>query len=140
MIYWARRHDTHDPFLDLWPVTVCTQAIQCLSIVSACLLYLRPFLRLLESGFFNLDDLRRKGIMSPFTLADRNVASSMRVVSSTGHPRSGHTRAEERMHSETVSENSPYIYRGRARDRPEALTPSSDVNGTRRWEAERHIR
>ena len=53
--------DAIDPTLDTWPVTICTQIIQCLSITCACCLYLKPFLDSLESGLIRTDDRRRRG-------------------------------------------------------------------------------
>ena len=40
---------------------ICTQVIQSLSIISACFLYLKPFLDSVESGFIRNDDVRRRG-------------------------------------------------------------------------------
>lgn len=40
---------------------LCTQVIQCLSIISASFLYLKPFLDSVESGFIRSDDMRRRG-------------------------------------------------------------------------------
>ena len=42
--------------------------------MSACILYLRPFLEALTSGFINGNDLRRRGEINPFTLGSSNVA------------------------------------------------------------------
>ena len=52
---------TSDPSFDLWPSVLCTQAVQALSITTACIPYLRPFLESLESGLLRSDDLRRRG-------------------------------------------------------------------------------
>ena len=60
LVYWNRIRDSEDAVHDFWPVS-CTQVIQALSILSACILYLKPFLETLESGFFGSDDLRRRG-------------------------------------------------------------------------------
>ena len=72
LVFWNRLNNVDDPNLNLWPVVLSTEVIQCASIVAACSLYLRPFLELLRSGFFNLDDMRRKGTMVPFTLVSSN--------------------------------------------------------------------
>lgn len=50
-----------DPAFDVWPASISTQAVQCLSIVTACFPYLKPFLTSLESGLIRADDLRRRG-------------------------------------------------------------------------------
>ncbi|MCJ1328882.1 hypothetical protein MMC10_005559 [Thelotrema lepadinum] len=57
-----------DPFFATWPATICTQLIQFLSLLSACVLYLRPFLEALTSGFINGDDLRRRGQIKPYLI------------------------------------------------------------------------
>ena len=61
LVYWNRIRGSDDPVFDLWPVIICTEVIQGLSILCACILYLKPFLETLESGFFGGDDLRRRG-------------------------------------------------------------------------------
>lgn len=47
--------------LPSWKVVVCSQCIQCLSILPVCLLHLKQFLDSLESGFIGIDDLARQG-------------------------------------------------------------------------------
>ena len=61
LVFWNRNPDPTDPTLDTWQTTICTQIIQCLSISSACFLYLKPFLDSIESGFIRSDDMRRRG-------------------------------------------------------------------------------
>ncbi|PQE25923.1 integral membrane protein [Rutstroemia sp. NJR-2017a BBW] len=51
----------HDPAFDPWPASISIQIVQCLSIVTACFPYLKPFLASLESGLMRADDLRRRG-------------------------------------------------------------------------------
>ena len=55
-----------DPTYDLWPAVVSTQIVQALSITTACLMYLRPFLESLESGLIRSDDLRRTGMVGSY--------------------------------------------------------------------------
>ncbi|MCJ1400899.1 hypothetical protein MMC11_004110 [Xylographa trunciseda] len=61
LVYWNRLSTSADSTLDLWPVAICTELIQCLEILAACCLYLKPFLESLESGFIRGGDLRRRG-------------------------------------------------------------------------------
>lgn len=77
LVFWNRTPDPTDATLDTWPTTICTQIIQCLSISSACFLYLKPFLDSVESGFIRSDDLRRRGsdYKSGGTSTRRNVFS-----------------------------------------------------------------
>ncbi|KAF6221246.1 hypothetical protein HO133_002101 [Letharia lupina] len=61
LVFWNNTQDLQKPGHNPWTVTLCTQIIQCLSIVSACFLYLKPFLDSVESGFIRSDDIRRRG-------------------------------------------------------------------------------
>ncbi|MCJ1354573.1 MAG: hypothetical protein MMC33_004562 [Icmadophila ericetorum] len=56
----AKMSASSDPSLDIWPVAICTQLLENLSIVTACTVYLKPFLDSLESGFIQVGDLRRQ--------------------------------------------------------------------------------
>ena len=62
IIFSNRAVSTNDKSFDLWPAVLCTQIVQALSITTACILYLRPFLKSLESGLIRSDDLRRSGM------------------------------------------------------------------------------
>ena len=55
-----RSGPTNDPSLDIWPVSISTQLVQCLSIVCACTVYLKPFLDSLETGFIQVGGSRRQ--------------------------------------------------------------------------------
>ncbi|MCJ1283183.1 hypothetical protein MMC26_002510 [Xylographa opegraphella] len=86
LVYWNRLSTSADPTLDLWPVSICTELIQCLEILAACCLYLKPFLESLESGFMRGDDLRRRGENSLSGSRHRTVSiplSTRRSPSST---------------------------------------------------------
>ena len=39
-----------DPILDVWPYLISTQCVQALSIITACLPYLKPLLESLQAG------------------------------------------------------------------------------------------
>ena len=60
-MFWNQDRYSRGTDPDPWIVKICTQAIQCLSIISACFLYLKPFLDSVESGFMRSDDIRRRG-------------------------------------------------------------------------------
>ena len=62
MVYLNRLDASDDPTFDIWRVTLCTQIVQCLSILTTCLVYLRPFLDSLETGFIQVGDLRRQHV------------------------------------------------------------------------------
>ena len=67
LVFLNRIISSPDPVFESWTTTLCTQIIQCLNIFSACVLYLRPLLRSLQSGFLRVDDLRRQGFGDYFT-------------------------------------------------------------------------
>lgn len=50
-----------DRFYHYWRVVVCALLTQCVSIVTACIPYLKPFFVSLESGMVRVDDTRRRG-------------------------------------------------------------------------------
>ncbi|CAD6588773.1 MAG: hypothetical protein ASARMPRED_003720 [Alectoria sarmentosa] len=85
-----RTSDPTDPTLDTWPATICTQIIQCLSISSACFLYLKPFLDSVESGFIRSDDLRRRG--SDYKSGSASTGRNVFSVDSVGRSKGDGTR------------------------------------------------
>ena len=62
MIYFHRIGDSEDLTFDMWRATICTQVVQCLSILTTCIVYLKPFLDSLETGFIQVGDLRRQNV------------------------------------------------------------------------------
>ncbi|KAM0799249.1 hypothetical protein BDR22DRAFT_890461 [Usnea florida] len=60
--YLDRTSNTPDPIHSTWPVTICTQIVQCLSTVTTCVVYLKPFLDSVQTGFIQVNDLRRKQV------------------------------------------------------------------------------
>lgn len=60
-IYYSKDAlSSSDPTFDLWKSTLVMQVVQSLSILTACIPILKPFLDSLESGQLRADDLRRK--------------------------------------------------------------------------------
>ena len=90
LVFWNRTPDPTDPTLDAWPATICTQIIQCLSISSACFLYLKPFLDSVESGFIRSDDLRRRG--SDYKSGSASTGRNVFSVDSVGRSKGDGTR------------------------------------------------
>ncbi|MCJ1377796.1 hypothetical protein MMC17_000892 [Xylographa soralifera] len=111
LVYWNRISTTADPTLDLWPVAICTELIQCLEIMAACCLYLKPFLESLESGFIRGGDLRRRGEDSLSGSRHRTVSiplSARRTPSSTAGrnlARSRNTSTAERFDPDDDAES-----------------------------------
>ena len=62
LTYLNRIKPSGDLTFEIWPVTLCEQIVQCLSILTTCIVYLKPFLDSLESGFIQVGDLRRRHV------------------------------------------------------------------------------
>ena len=60
IVFLNRIKPSGDLTFEIWPVALCAQVIQCLSIVATCLVYLRPFLDSLGTGFIQVGDLKRQ--------------------------------------------------------------------------------
>ncbi|KAJ8068603.1 hypothetical protein OCU04_002311 [Sclerotinia nivalis] len=73
-------YQTGEPFLS-WLFILSTLLAQCLGIVSACILYLKPFLQSLNSGMIRNDDLRRRGGETSFGSSYKRYASKTKIIS-----------------------------------------------------------
>ncbi len=51
-----------DQTFDAWQAEICAVIVQSLSIITACIPYLKPFFESLESGMLDNDTLRREGM------------------------------------------------------------------------------
>ncbi|KAL8826830.1 MAG: hypothetical protein Q9170_007254 [Blastenia crenularia] len=70
----------------LWPEVVCAQIVQSLSIITACVPYLKPFFDSLESGMIRNDDLRRRGLAYDAFYTPSRSRRSSAPQSSAGGP------------------------------------------------------
>ncbi|KAI4948088.1 hypothetical protein J4E91_006081 [Alternaria rosae] len=50
-----------NPTKDLWKWTLVTQIIECITILTSCVPYLRPLLESVPSGLYGTDEIRRRG-------------------------------------------------------------------------------
>ena len=66
LVYQNRVLGTAHITFMLWPVVLCNQANQNLSIITACVPYLKPLIDSLESGMIRTDDLRRRDITGAY--------------------------------------------------------------------------
>ena len=78
--------------------------------MAACILYLRPFLNALTSGFINGDDLRRRGAISPYIYAPSNLATTLalkdrRTSSDLDRSQTSNEGAVEPISDDEVSSN-----------------------------------
>ena len=62
LIYLNRTSGVSDATYMLWRVVICDVVVQNMSIITACIPYLKPFIQSLESGMIRTDDLRRRGL------------------------------------------------------------------------------
>jgi len=60
LVYLGRVSGSKDPTFDIWLVTMFTQLVQNLSIITACIPYIKNFYLNIESGMIRTDDLRRR--------------------------------------------------------------------------------
>lgn len=72
-----------DPTLDLWKWTLMTQVIQCITIITSCVPYLRSLLEHVPSGMYSADELRRKGMTTAGVLAYKKSGSEWYKLSSS---------------------------------------------------------
>lgn len=76
LFYLNHTYNSRNPTLDFWSTAVCTQVVQNLSIITACVPYLKPFFESLESGMIRSDDLRRRGMKFPYGYGSGKSAGS----------------------------------------------------------------
>ncbi|RAR15001.1 gaba permease [Stemphylium lycopersici] len=72
-----------DLTLGYWRSSICSQALQCLAIVTTCLPYTKLFMEGFESGLMRLDDLRRRG---EHTSKDDSKGYQLMDISRSGQP------------------------------------------------------
>ncbi|KAL9129042.1 MAG: hypothetical protein Q9217_002412 [Psora testacea] len=75
-LYKLRHHvlGSTDLTFDLWQVVLCTEIVQALSIITACIPYLKPFLEALDTGMIRVDAMPRSKIygLSSYTLTSHS--------------------------------------------------------------------
>ena len=76
MVYTIRVVEKTDLTFDLWPPTICMEIVQCVSLTTACIPYLQPFLLSLESGMLWGDDYRRQSIRNTSYTSSRPSKSA----------------------------------------------------------------
>lgn len=76
LVYLNRNPGSDDYTFDSWPMVLSSQSVQSLSIITACIPYLKPFLASLETGMIRADDLRRRGITGTGVQYTASIPSS----------------------------------------------------------------
>ena len=64
-----------NPTRDLWRWTLVTQIIECITILTSCVPYLRPLLESIPSGLYGSDEIRRRGTPSELGYSRRKGGS-----------------------------------------------------------------
>lgn len=64
-----------NPTRDLWEWTLVTQIIECITILTSCVPYLRPLLESIPSGLYGSDEIRRRGTPSEVGYSRRKGGS-----------------------------------------------------------------
>lgn len=60
LYYLNMVNNTDNATFDYWRMSICTQIVQSLAVVTACIPYLKPFMDSLESGLLRADDQYRR--------------------------------------------------------------------------------
>lgn len=90
---YVRSFASRDPTRDLWKWTLMTQIIECVTILTSCVPYLRPLLESIPSGLYGSDEIRRRGTPSELGYS-RRKGGSYQLSSTDSKP--GDTRPQSR--------------------------------------------
>ncbi|KAL8688765.1 MAG: hypothetical protein Q9224_004804 [Gallowayella concinna] len=105
LTYFNSAISSNDVSFHLWSEVVCTQVVQSLNVITACVPHLKPFFDSLESGMIRSDDLRwRRGPDSPYT-PSRSIQSPNVLL--PRHSRSAAAMAPEILELDGGSKDSP---------------------------------
>ena len=83
LVFRNRIAGSEDHTFAAWPVVICSQFVQALSIITACIPYLKPFFASLETGMIRADDSQRLRSRSFWTYVYRRSAAPKKGSSST---------------------------------------------------------
>ncbi|KAI4169554.1 MAG: hypothetical protein LQ343_005634 [Gyalolechia ehrenbergii] len=141
LIYVNRARDTSDETFDTWPTVLSAETVQSLSIITACIPCLKPFLESLESGMLRSDDLRRRGMGGIYGYGSHHLSelssskSNNKNEKSRFSPISSHNRYFETLPnvSTVVSVNRN---EDRERDSDSQKSSSRIIKYTRTWAVE----
>lgn len=82
LVFRNRIAGSEDYTFASWPVVICSQFVQALSIMTACVPYLKPFFASLESGMIRSDDSRRLDTRSTSNLGYSKSSGQKKSFSS----------------------------------------------------------
>ncbi|KAL8932201.1 MAG: hypothetical protein Q9211_006463 [Gyalolechia sp. 1 TL-2023] len=154
LVYVNRTRDSADETFDTWPTLLCAETVQSLSIITACIPCMKPFLESLESGMLRSDDLRRRGMggsnsYGSHHLSDLSKSSGKSMSKSSGK---SNGKKDKSPYSPTPSNNNKYFKalpnvstvvsvngtedRERGRDSDSQNSSSRIIKYTRTWAVE----
>ncbi|KAL9023803.1 MAG: hypothetical protein Q9196_006963 [Gyalolechia fulgens] len=162
LVYVNRTRDSADETFDTWPTLLCAETVQSLSIITACIPCMKPFLESLESGMLRSDDLRRRGMggsnsYGSHHLSDLSKSSGKSMSKSSGKSMSkssgkSNGKKDKSPYSPTPSNNNKYFKalpnvstvvsvngnedRERGRDSDSQNSSSRIIKYTRTWAVE----
>jgi hypothetical protein len=118
-----------NPTQDLWRWTLITQIIECITILTSCVPYLRPLLESLPSGLYGSDELRRRGTPSELGYS-RSKSGSYQLSSSHSNNKSPHHEKQSQNRSQgRKSQNETGIKRFLPMLSQERTTHSNSASG-----------
>ncbi|KAL5117132.1 hypothetical protein ACEQ8H_004957 [Pleosporales sp. CAS-2024a] len=118
-----------NPTRDLWKWTLATQIIECITILTSCVPYLRPLLESLPSGLYASDELRRRGTPSELGYS-RSKSGSYQLSSSQSNPQSApHEKQSKSRRGSRKSQNENGIKRFLPMLSQEKTTNSNSASG-----------
>ncbi|KAF1960760.1 hypothetical protein CC80DRAFT_544155 [Byssothecium circinans] len=82
-ISYVPAFDSPNPTRALWKWTLLAQIIECITILTSCVPYLRPLLESLPSGLYGADELRRRGTPSELGYSRNRSKDDSYKLSST---------------------------------------------------------
>ncbi|KAL8799332.1 MAG: hypothetical protein Q9182_005976 [Xanthomendoza sp. 2 TL-2023] len=123
LAYFNNAISSNDVSFSLWSEIVCTQVVQSLNVITACVPHLKPFFDSLESGMIRSDDLRwRRGSDYPSTPS--------RSVQPPNVPPAGRSRSGAGLMPEILELN------GRSKELPAPTFPEVEVTDHGAFELE----
>ena len=115
IVYLRKLSYRRDFTFEAWPAALCALIEESISIIAACIPYLKPFLESLESGMMNKDKFRREGLTELYAHADSKatIPREAKVVSQ----RNTRARLEEYLELDSVTNENDRdngVYSGRS--------------------------
>ena len=88
-VYFIKAADSTDPTLNNWSSVLCGQVAQTTSIITACFLHIKPFLRKMDLGLMNMGRGHQRHSITPRASMSRHKESSYLSSKKDGYFSSG---------------------------------------------------